>query len=326
VTTHAAIVAHYAGGAWYPEGGGQAMADRLAAAIEAAGGAILLRTRATRILVEGGRVTGVELDSHHLGRRVVRAPVVISNADLKHTMRDLVGAPHLAPAVLARVADYEMSPGLGVVYLGVRRDLAASGLRNANYVVFSDYDLESAYATARAGRFVERPPCYLSLTSLKDPDNPRLAPPGVANVQLMTVVPAAPAAWGADADDVASGRYRRSEGYQAAKHAFAERMLDQAETVLPGLRGQIVHREVATPLTHTRFTGSSDGTSYGIALTPAQSLWRRPTAGTDIGGLYLCGASTITGHGIAGTMISGVLAAARVAGWRLVPEVLGARA
>jgi phytoene dehydrogenase-like protein len=81
---------------------------------------------------------------------------------------------------------------------------------------------------------------------------------------------------------------------------------------------------VATPLTHTRFTGSSDGTSYGIALTPAQSLWRRPTAGTGIDGLHLCGASTVTGHGIAGTMISGVLAAARVAGWRLVPEVMGA--
>jgi len=80
---------------------------------------------------------------------------------------------------------------------------------------------------------------------------------------------------------------------------------------------------VATPLTHARFTGSSGGTSYGLAMTPQQFLHRRPGAGTDIKGLYLCGASTRTAHGIAGTMLSGVLAAAKVVGTRLMAEVLG---
>jgi phytoene dehydrogenase-like protein len=74
-----------------------------------------------------------------------------------------------------------------------------------------------------------------------------------------------------------------------------------------------VFREVSTPLTHSRFTHSSGGTSYGLAAIPSQTLWRRPAAATEIGGLYLCGANTVTGHGILGTMWSGVMAASRIA-------------
>jgi phytoene dehydrogenase-like protein len=42
--------------------------------------------------------------------------------------------------------------------------------------------------------------------------------------------------------------------------------------------------------------------------------------------LYLCGASTYTGHGIPGVMWSGVLAASRrVAGLQVWKEVMGRR-
>ena len=320
---HAIVAMHYFAGAYYPEGGGQVMADRLAAEIEARGGKILLLTRARRILIEHGRAAGIEIEGKHVGRRIVRAPVVISNADLKRTLFDLVGVEHLRAPTCARVAGYEMSPALGVVYLGVRRDLRAEGIANSNYTVFSTYDLERQYAAARAGRFDPEPACYISLTSVKDPENPRIAPPGIANIQLMAVVPSAPEAWGTTAADVTDGRYRRSEGYQWAKRQLTDRLLDQAERVLPGLRRDIVYQEVATPMTHTRFTGSSGGTSYGLALTPAQFLHRRPGPTTEIRGLYLCGASLRTGHGIAGAMMSGLFAAAQVVGLRLLPGTLG---
>jgi phytoene dehydrogenase-like protein len=320
---HALVAMHYFAGAYYPEGGAQVMADRLAEEIERRSGKILLRTRARRILVENGHAAGIELESKHVGRRIVRAPVVISNADLKRTLLELVEPQHLRPRTRTTAASYEMSPALGVVYLGVRRDLRAEGITNSNYTVFSTYDLERQYAAARAGRFDPEPACYVSLASMKDPENTRIAPPGIANVQLMAVVPSAPEAWGTTAADVADGRYRRSEGYQWAKRQLAERLLDQAERVLPGLRRDVVYQEVATPMTHSRFTGSSGGTSYGLALTPAQFLHRRPGPATEIRGLYLCGASLRTGHGIAGAMMSGLFAAAQVVGMRLLPRTLG---
>jgi all-trans-retinol 13,14-reductase len=323
VLMNAVIAMHYFQGAFYPAGGAQVIADRLAEEIEYCGGKILLRAKVHRILVEKGKVAGVDMENRHVGRRVVRAPVVISNADLKRTLLELVGPAHLHATTARRTEGYEMSPALAVVFLGARRDLRAEGITNSNYWVYPDYDFEAPYAEARAGRFHPAPFCYISLATMKDPENPRLAPPGVANIQLMTVVPSTPEAWGTTAEEVASGRYRRSEAYQWVKHALAERLLDQAERVFPGLRKDIVYREVATPLTHTRFTGSSGGTSYGIALTPAQFLHRRPGAGTEIAGLYLAGASLRTGHGIAGTMMSGLVAASKVVGMRLIAAVLG---
>jgi all-trans-retinol 13,14-reductase len=318
----AGIALHYLEGAWYPRGGGQVMSDRLAGAIERHGGKVLLLARATRILVDAGRVTGVELESRHLGRRLVRAPVVVSNADLKRTMTELVGAPHLRRATLDRVERFQMSPGLAALYLGLRRDLVAEGHPRTNYWVASRYDTESAYAAVARGEFPAEPGVFVSIASVKDPTNPHVAPPGVTNLQVMSLAPSAPEAWGVTAGDVRTGAYRRSAAYRERKAAYAAAMRAAAERALPGLGGAVVFEEMATPLTHTRYTGSTGGTSYGIALTPEQFLWRRPGPRTEVAGLYLCGASCRTGHGITGVALSGLMTAASIAGWKLVREVM----
>ncbi|MCO5171704.1 MAG: NAD(P)/FAD-dependent oxidoreductase [Planctomycetes bacterium] len=322
---HAIVVGHYAQGAYYPAGGGQVVADRLAAAIERQGGALLLLTRATRIVVEGRRVKGVDLESHHLGRLRVRAPVVISNADLKRTLLDLVGPEHLRPGTVERTRGFEMSPSQGVVYLGLSRDLRAEGAPNTNLWVYPDADLEGQYAAAREERFHDAPFCYVSTASLKDPHEPRLAPPGHTNLQLMTVAPASPAAWGTTLEAQRSGAYRDAPAYQDAKAAFARRLLAQAERALPGLGASVVFQEVSTPLTHERYTRASGGTSYGIALTPGQSLHRRPGAACEVDGLFLCGASLRNGHGIAGAMLSGVFAAGAALRRNLYRELMSGR-
>ena len=107
---HAGLQNHYfVSGGWYPAGGAQVIADRLAEAIEAAGGDIRLRSRVTRIHVADGRVTGVTFENKHLGTTRVAAPVVISNADLKRTVLELVGAEHFPAAWTQRVAGFEMA-------------------------------------------------------------------------------------------------------------------------------------------------------------------------------------------------------------------------
>lgn len=322
---HSVVVAHYAAGAYYPEGGGQVIADHLADAIERQGGSILLLTRAERILVERGRVTGVELVSHHLGRLRLRAPIVVSNADLKRTLLDLVGPEHLQPGSVRRAERWEMSPSQGVLYLGLSRDLRAEGKPNTNLWVFPDADVEGQYAAAREERFHPAPFVYVSTATLKDPHNPKLAPPGHTNLQLMTIAPASPAAWGTTPEAHRSGAYREADGYLRAKEELVERLLAQTERALPGLRESIVFREVSTPLTHTRYTGSSGGTSYGLALTPEQSLHKRPAGTCEVRGLFLCGASLRNGHGIAGSMMSGVFAAGAALHRPLYRELMSGR-
>jgi all-trans-retinol 13,14-reductase len=157
---------------------------------------------------------------------------------------------------------------------------------------------------------------------MKDPDNPAIAPPGVYNLQLMSVVPSTPEAWGLTQAEVADGSYRDNPLYLEKKAWYAKQLIKAAEQVMPGMSEHIVYQEVSTPFSVTRFIGSSGGTSYGIAFTPEYFLHNRPATKTEVKGLYLCGASTRTGHGIFGAMTGGVEAAAAVAGRKVRGEVM----
>ncbi len=312
---HAGLQNHYfASGGWYPEGGGQVIADRLADVIEDAGGQVRLRTFVERIVVDGGAVTGVEFTNKHLGRHFVKAPVVISNADLKRTVFELVGAEKFPQGWAQRIARFEMALPLFVVYLGLDIPPDELPYGNVNQWSFGSTDFDGEYAMIEHGEMPEHPFLYIATASRKDPDNPRLAPRGHTNLQLMTVPPRDAAFWGVSDDEVRDGSYQRSEGYCAAKHRLMTQLIAEAEKVIPGLSSHIVYREAATPMTHTRYVGSTGGTSYGISAIPSQFLDKRPGVRTPIRGLLLAGASTRAGHGIAGAMMSGVHAAGAVLG------------
>lgn len=320
---HAGLMAHYlSDGTYYPEGGGQVMSDQLAASIEQSGGKILLSTSVERILVESGKVRGVRLSNKHLGKVEVRAPIVLASNDVKQALLELIAPDALGARTRRRAAGWKMAPALGALYLGVRREALGSRGVNTNYWIYPSYDLEQEYAEVEAGRFSRRPFLFVSSASLKDPENPRLAPAGVVNLQLMSLAPSAPSAWRTSPEELASGAYRESPGYLAAKAEYSERLLAAAESVFPGLGRHVVFQELATPLTHARYTSSTGGTSYGIAATPDQFLWRRPGPKTEISGLYLCGASARSGHGIMGAMMGGLAAAAEISGAELVRETL----
>ncbi|MEZ5143770.1 MAG: NAD(P)/FAD-dependent oxidoreductase [Acidimicrobiales bacterium] len=314
---HAALVMHYLKGAYYPEGGGQVIADALRAFLEAHGGAVVLRTPVERILVEDGRAVGVRLHPPSPEQRrgvptELRAPVVVSNADLKRTVDELVGPDHLDAELVARVHEFSMALPLFVVYLIIDRDLAAEGYANANLYVIGDDDVEAHYALLEAGEMPDAPMAYITLTSLKDPTNDRLCRPGQTNLQIMTLCPADLGWWGLHEGPAAGERYRRNEAYLARKAELRDRLIDVAEQAIPGLREAIVYEECATPVTHERFVRSTGGTSYGIACSPDQFALNRPGYRTSVEGLYLVGASTISAHGIAAVMAGGVSCASTI--------------
>lgn len=316
---HAGLVGHYLDGGYYPEGGGQVFADALIRVIRQHGGDIIVRSPVDRVIVEDGEVRGVHLLPPSPDRRrgvpeLIHAPVVVSNADLKRTVFELVGPEEFPPEFVARVGGYAMTLPLFVVYLVIDRDLRAEGHPNTNVFVYPHDDIEADYAALAAGAVPEEPFAYLTFASLKDPANPRLCRPGQTNLQAMTLTPGTAAFWGLPRDAGAGERYRRNPGYLARRADIHDRVMRVAETAIPGLRDVVVHDECATAMTHERFTRSTNGTSYGIEATPEQFLFDRPPPTTPVAGLYLCGASTIRGHGVAGVMAGGVMAASAILG------------
>ncbi len=308
---HCGLANHYFKGAYYPRGGGQVIADQLCAIIEEQGGSVHLRQPITQILVENGVATGVRVAPHRQDPVDVQARVVVSAADLVHTLQDLLPAGTLPETWQTRTRKMEMGGAIFLTCLGVEADLTQMGMGACNYWCFDSTDIEGMYADVAAGSL--EPRCaYITSASLKDPTSPGHGPEGVATLEVMTLVPGQPDAWGTSLAELKSGQYRKNSEYLANKKRVEDGCINFLDQQFPGIADKVVFRESATPMTHTRYTRATGGTGYGLAATPAQFMDNRPGARGPIDGLYLAGASTRSGHGIVGALLSGRVAARKV--------------
>ena len=227
-------------------------------------------------------------------------------------MLELVGEAHWRPETVEAAREMVMTLGLVVLYVVVEVDL--TDRPNTNYHVFPVWDTEDIWAALEEGELPDGETwTYVSMASRKDPDNAELCPPGHTNFQIMSLAPRGYSFWGIDEGPAHGARYRRDERYREAKEELTERLLRSAERALGPFRDHIVHLEMATPLTHERYTLSSEGTSYGLQHSPEQSGSHRPRHRTEIDGLYVTGANTVSGHGIAGTIVGGAQCASTIA-------------
>jgi len=320
---HCGLANHYFKGAFYPRGGGQVLADEMARVIESQGGVVLLRRAIEQVLVEDGRAVGVRVQGRRQDPTEVRAKVVISNADMKRTIDELVPGESLPEEWKARSSGFEMGGAIFLTCLGVKATPEQLGGRAANYWEFDSTDIEGLYAAIRQGSLDPR--CtYTTSASLKDPNTPDHAPPGEQSVEIMTLCSGKAEHWGVDPSQVLGTGYRRTEVYLERKQHVEDTLIERFCTRWKLSRDDITFVESASPVTHTRYTRATDGTGYGLACTPEQFLKRRPGPRGPLPGLYLAGASTRAGHGIVGAMSSGFQAAWRI-GQELeldIPDVL----
>ncbi|MCP3988295.1 MAG: NAD(P)/FAD-dependent oxidoreductase [Actinomycetia bacterium] len=303
-------------GPFYPQGGAQPSPARPIQATEAGGGEGRTLSPDDRIVIESGRATGVRLESGE----ELNAPVIVSNADYRRTINHMVGAEHVAPGTSRWAEEAMMTLGLVCVYVAVDKVLEGP---NTNYFVFPDYRTDEMYEALDEGRMPsgDKPFAYIAIASRKDPGNAELCPPGHTNFQIMTLAPRGNDYWGVEEGPADGGSYRRSDTYRQRKQELTEHLLDAAEKVLGPLRDNIVHIEMATTLTHERYTHSTGGTSYGYLHSPEQSGENRPHYRTEIDGLWVVGANTVGGHGMAGAMSGGVFCASDILARPLIVEI-----
>ena len=321
---HFGLSMHYFRGAYYPKGGGQVLAERVAEVLEDHGGTIHLRRPVERILVENGNAAGIILEGRNGNPgETVRAKCVLSNADLILTLERLLGREHLPTIWRDRVPKLEMAAALYIPFLGIKGDLRERGMGRTNYWQFDSYDMEDFYADDPLHP-VRTKGCYVTSASIKDPSHAlHHAPAGVTNVEVMSLVPGTFSRWHVTQGEAFGFEYRDNAAYRAAKERVEHELVERLEQLFPGTRADIVYRESASPVTHSRFTRASGGTGYGLAATPAQFNGHRPGYRGPIPGLYLAGCNTRAGHGILGAMMGGRSAAKRVAkdlGYEVAPR------
>ncbi len=226
-----------------------------------------------------------------------------------------------SPDTIERVRAFRMTLPLFAVYLGLDVDLADRAIPNTNYWLWSTYDIEGLYERVENGEFPDDNVAYVTVTSIRDPESPQVAPTGHTNLQVMTLVPREYALWHVEKGPAEGGRYHRDPEYRRRKAELTEKLVAEAERVIPGIADHVEWKEAATPVTQERCTHSTGGTSYGIEFATAQMGPMRMGPETDVPGLFLCGASTPSGHGIGNVMISGIRAAEAATQTELLPRV-----
>ncbi|MBY8877408.1 phytoene desaturase family protein [Actinacidiphila acidipaludis] len=313
VTMHATVTDHYVRGAYYPEGGGQTLAAGLVETIEAHGGELRTRCRVERILVEDGKVTGVGLE----GGGILHSPLVVSNADYRRTVLDLVGPEHFPRRLVAKTTDATM--GLPFATLYVALDMELPPRPNANLWWYRGDDIGAYYDGLATSELDPVDFLFVSFASLKDPGSRTVCPPGHTNLQVMTLCPSSYDRWGVTNGPADGERYRRRTVYKEQKARLTEAMLTAAEEAIGPFRDHIVHLEAATPLTHERYTLSTGGTPFGLADWGGSGS--RPDTRTSVGGLHVVGANTRYGSGITGVAVGGIACASQILGRRLMHEV-----
>ncbi|MFQ5518219.1 MAG: phytoene desaturase family protein [Acidimicrobiia bacterium] len=288
-----AIDSYHRGGAWYPHGGSQAISRALAAVVEENGGSVHYRQTVNHIEVRDGSAVAVGTER---GLRV-EADLVISNASPDVTCGWVEGAD-LPPAYTERFAADVPALSNLVVYLGVGKDLATKGWDHHEYFHNVGYDLEADYRAVVTGNF-SRAGLVLSNYTAVDPG---CAPSGCSVLTLMTLAPWNFAdTWGTGGD---VDGYRRRPRYRRLKLEAADRLLDRAERLIPGLRQSIQVMEVGTPLTNWRYSRNPGGSIYGREQTPHNMFFGRHSPKTPIPNLLFTGA-WIAGGGMSTAMASG---------------------
>lgn len=296
-------------GGWYPRGGGQALAANLIEVIRSHGGAVRTQARVEQILISGGRATGVRLE----GGETFNARYVVSNADARQTYLNLVGEQHLRRRTVANVKSWRMA-GLAVsVYVGVDLDLSKV-MPATNYWVMPDYTMQLPVGLHEMPP-ADQMPVWITSGASKDPDG-SFDGRGHSTLEMVTFLPDDDRIWAPGGD----GPYSSDERYLAFKQHVEDGVIAQATKVIPAIEGHIVWRESSTPLTHARYTSSSQGAWGGVALSRSQML-TRPRNGTEIKGLYLAGGSTLYGPGITSVARGGLAVAGSILGRNIWREV-----
>lgn len=299
---HASITHHYLDGGYYPLGGAFSLSRAFVRALKRAGGEIRLKSRVKQILVEQKKVLGVELAD---GEQI-RANVVISNADPEVTFGQLIGRDKLSSKLRRKVDGVKYSTSCLSLFFATDMDLRAAGLDSGNFWFYDHADVDKIYAdglTDAALRDETPPGMFLTVTTLKDPSKKHSGHHTCESFSFVGYE--AFVRW-------AHSRYgARPADYEGMKEDLAWRMVRGLEKRIPGLSKHIVFYSLGTPLTNEHYLNATRGNLYGIEKSARQvGPWAFP-ARSEFGGLFLCGASTLS-HGVAGVTASGLEAAKAV--------------
>ncbi|MDR2307973.1 MAG: NAD(P)/FAD-dependent oxidoreductase [Paucimonas sp.] len=238
----------------YVRGASEQLSAQLVQRIEQGGGQVLLSTRVEKVLDDGqGKVRGVATS-----RGEFLAPRVYINASPHYAVEHLFAADTPLAPVRQKLANLKPARSTTTVYLVLDQAPESLGLAHSESMLFADAPASAGPArdaAALAGHpHALSEQAYWQLSPMEVTNYHLLDPEG-GRVVCLNVL-----------DAIDQWPQRRTPEYRAKKQRAAEVLVERLLTAVPGLRGHVLHTEVATPHTYVRFTNNTAGSGYGAMV------------------------------------------------------------
>ena len=271
-----------------PAGGIGSVSDELAQVARESGVTIRTCMPVSRIVIDNGRVAGVVTES---GERF-DSMTVISNADPKRTIMELVGARHVETGFTRRIHHLRMKGNAAKLHLALDGLPTIDGLSRKDYaqrivIAPDEHYVERAFNPAKYGESSPEPVLEITFPSFRDSS---LAPTG--KHVMSAIVQYAP--------------YELNGGWtDAARQQFEAAAIRVVERYAPDIAQRITASELLTPADIEREFHITGGHWHHGELTLDQLMFVRPVCGAaqyrmPVDGLYLCGAGAHPGGGVSG--------------------------
>jgi len=257
-------------------GGTDWLVRAMKAELESNGVELFGNCQVERIVVENGRVRGVEAEG-----RFLEAKAVISNANLKHTILKLCGEEHFTPEFVEGVRAVRLNNSSCQVYMGVRAGESIPWITDLLFTstrpTFDSPALCDLHGESRTFSF------YYPKTR-----------PGSERFAIVSSTNANWSDW-AELDDA---------GYEREKQRLIADTLDCLDGYVPGVRAKLDHIEAATPRTFEFYTQHWNGASFGTKFEGLRVSMNLPT---EVQGLFHAGSVGIIMSGWLGAVNYGVI-------------------
>ncbi|MGI9202301.1 MAG: phytoene desaturase family protein [Woeseiaceae bacterium] len=271
-----------------PAGGMGSISEELAHVARQSGVTIRTGMPVQRIVVENGRVTGVETT----GGERFDSMTVISNADPKRTIMDLLGAEHVEARFTHRVHHMRSKGNAAKLHLALDGLPSIAGLDKKDFaerivIAPDEHYVERAFNPAKYGESSPDPVIEMTFPSVRDET---MAPTG--KHVMSAVVQYAP--------------YELKGGWNDdARAEFEAAVIRTIERYAPDIASRITASELLTPADIEKEFHITGGHWHHGELTMDQFMFVRPVNGAaqyrmPIDGLFLCGAGAHPGGGVSG--------------------------
>lgn len=269
-TAHAAAVLSAARkGMWAIDGGGQALADRLAASLKQSGGVLRLDSAVLRLAyATEGRAVGIDLLS---GERVLASRAIVSNLTIWDTYGKLIGLSRTPRSISA---DLKNSNAWGAYLMFLALDEEASSRLAANRMLLVTETSENDYAPDRQ---------QLAFNVMSGSE--AFAPPGKRAVTVSAFTQAED--WFSFHEDETS--------HETQDQATLKICWTKLHAAMPELGDAVEVIETATPRTFYDLTRRK----FGMVGTPAGPSPRPSFETTGFPNVFLVG-DTVSGGGLGG--------------------------